>query len=55
MAELLCEDDCTKHTVQLDSEEKQWLSNFVVDYKFDSATYDDKTKQIVIKLVDEEK
>ena len=53
MAELLCENDCTKHTVQLDSEDKQLLSNFVVDYKFDSATYDEIIKEIVIKLVDE--
>ena len=55
MAELLCEEDCTKHEVQLDEDDRRMLSEFVVDYKFASASYDENTKEIVIRLIDEEK
>ena len=50
MAELICENDCTKHEVQLDTDDRKMLSNFVVDYTLASAFYDDTTQDIVIRL-----
>tara|TARA_B100000287_G_scaffold185864_2_gene175724 strand:- start:527 stop:697 length:171 start_codon:yes stop_codon:yes gene_type:complete len=50
MAELLCEENCTKHYVQLDTDDRKMLSNFVVDYTLASAFYDETTKDIVIRL-----
>lgn len=55
MAELLCENDCSKHSILLDEEDKEMLSELVVNYKFANASYDENTKEIVIRLVDEEK
>lgn len=54
MAELLCEEDCTKHEVQLDADDRRMLSNLVVDYRLASAFYCETTKDIVIRLKDEE-
>ena len=52
MAELYCEDDCTKHTVELDKEEKKKISTFFADYHFDSVHYDELTGDILIILKD---
>jgi hypothetical protein len=54
MAKLHCENDCTNHSVLLDEVDNKMLSEFVVDYKFASASYDENTKEIVIRLVDKE-
>ena len=54
MAELICENDCTKHEVQLDTDDRKMLSNLVVDYTLVSAFYDEKTKDIVIRIKNEE-
>tara|TARA_B100000029_G_scaffold265269_1_gene261441 strand:+ start:6417 stop:6590 length:174 start_codon:yes stop_codon:yes gene_type:complete len=53
MAELTCENDCTKHeVVQIEEKDKEMFADFIggVDYQFSSATYDEKTKDIVIRL-----
>jgi len=57
MAELLCEEECTKHeVVQIEEKDKEMLADFIggVDYEFSSATYDETTKDIVIRLKDKE-
>lgn len=53
MAELLCEEDCTKHEVQLDEDDRKMLSNLVVDYTLVSATYEETTKEVVLRLKEE--
>jgi len=53
MAELTCENDCTKHeVVQIEDKDKDMLADFIggVDYEFSSANYDETTKDIVIRL-----
>ena len=53
MAELSCENNCTKHeVVQIDEKDKEMLANFIggVDYEFSSVFFDEITKDIVIRL-----
>ena len=53
MAELTCENDCTKHeVVQIEEKDKEMLADFIggVDYEFSSATYDEMNNEIVIRL-----
>lgn len=53
MAELSCENNCTKHeVVQIEEKDKKMLANFIggVDYEFSSVFFDEITKDIVIRL-----
>lgn len=53
MAELSCENNCTKHeVVQIEEKDKEMLANFIggVDYEFSSVFFDEITKDIVIRL-----
>ena len=53
MAELTCENDCTKHeVVQIEEKDKEMLADFIggVDYEFSSAIYDELNNEIVIRL-----
>ena len=53
MAELSCENNCTKHeVVEINDDDKEMLSSFIggVDYEFSSVFFDEITKDIVIRL-----
>ena len=56
MPNLYCENDCTKHKVELIDNEQEKLQAIFddIDYKFKSIEYDESTNDIVIRLVDEE-
>ena len=56
MPNLYCENDCTKHKVELIDNEQEKLQTIFddIDYKFKSIEYDETTKDIVIRLIDEE-
>lgn len=56
MPNLYCENDCTKHKVELIDNEQEKLQAIFddIDYKFKSIEYDESTNDIVIRLKDEE-
>ena len=51
MPNLHCENDCTKHKVELIDNEQEKLQTIFddIDYKFKSIEYDENTKEIIIK------
>ena len=51
MPNLYCENDCTKHKVELIDNEQEKLQAIFddIDYKFKSIEYDENTKEIIIK------
>ena len=52
MAELSCENNCTKHDVEINDDDKEMLSSFIegADYEFSSVFVDEITKDIVVRL-----
>lgn len=56
MPNLYCENDCTKHKVELIDNEQEKLQAIFddIDYQFKSIEYDESTNDIVIRLKDEE-
>ena len=56
MPNLYCENDCTKHKVELIDNEQEKLQAIFddIDYQFKSIEYDESTNDIVIRLKEEE-
>ena len=56
MTELYCMNDCTKHKVELDDNDKETLADMFGMVKFQSisSSYNEETKEIIIKLKEEE-
>ena len=52
MPELLCENNCTRHEVQLDENDMQTIANMFgeVDYELENVNFDEISKRIVITL-----
>ena len=57
MPNLYCENDCTKHEVELFDYEQEKLQAVFddIDYQFKSIEYDENTKEIIIKLKEEDR
>tara|TARA_Y100000015_G_C2328658_1_gene60116 strand:- start:86 stop:259 length:174 start_codon:yes stop_codon:yes gene_type:complete len=55
MPNLYCENDCTKHEVELIGNEKEQLQKIFddIDYEFESIKYEQSTSKIIITFVDE--
>ena len=55
MTELYCMNDCTKHKVWLDDNDKEVLADMfgMVEFQSISSSYDEETKEIIIKLKEE--
>ena len=52
MAELLCNKACTEHEVIIEEEDIKMLDDLFgqIEHSFKSAAYDEKTKDIIIRL-----